>query len=340
MIRLAEQGFVPNFLIRQGIRYFVAKRLRDEREHDIDFVTSRYRELLKSLSESPIALSVEQANEQHYEVPTSFFQAVLGPALKYSCAYWDDTTKDLAEAEEHMLKQYSERAEIEDGMSILDLGCGWGSFSIWAARNYPNCSIVAVSNSSTQKSYIDEQTQALGLTKLTAITSDVNSLAFDRRFDRVISIEMFEHVRNYAMLMRNISNWLHDDGRLFVHMFCHRYMMYPFEWEQEDDWIAKLFFANGLMPSRDTLLHFQRDLVLEDRWELSGEHYKKTATAWIRRLKRNRAKAQQALQFSGASNQRVEYNRWLIFFMACEELFGWDRGSSWLVSHYLFSKRK
>ena len=337
LLELAERGLVPDALVRIGARRLIANRLRQERAGDAEDASKRYGELLEELRSSPVAMETEAANEQHYEVPDEFFRLVLGPRLKYSACYWPAGVRDLAEAENAMLELYAARAGINDGMRILDLGCGWGALTLWVAERYPNSTVVAVSNSASQKYVIEARARASGLANVRVLTADVNDLNLDARFDRVISVEMFEHVRNYSKLLGRIAGWLAPQGKLFVHIFCHRYLMYPFETDGDANWMGRHFFTGGLMPARDTLLHFADRLRIERRWELSGVHYQKTARAWLQNLDANRGAVFSALGAAEDSDAaRRAMQRWRMFFIACEELFGWRAGNEWLIAHYLF----
>lgn len=331
-IKLAEARFVPDVLIRMGIRHLIRQRLRQENAR----AGERYATLLRELRASPIATAADAANEQHYEVPVDFFARVLGPRLKYSACHWDIGIRTLAEAETAMLDLAIRRAGIEDGMRVLDLGCGWGSFTLYAAERFPRCRFLAVSNSASQQSFIAERVRAIGLDNVESRRADVNSANLDGPFDRVLSIEMFEHVRNYAVLLSRIAEWLTPAGQLFVHIFCHRRLMYPFETRGSGNWMGRHFFTGGLMPARDTLFHFQEHLAIRRSWQLSGDHYRRTARAWLDNLDADHAGAAAAL---GADADRVAVQRWRLFFMACEELFGWNGGREWLVGHFLFEKR-
>ena len=238
-----------------------------------------------------------------------------------------------------MLELYAENAQIENGQEILDLGCGWGSFSLWLAEHYPDCRITAVSNSTSQKEFIEGRARQRGLDNVTVITCDVNWLSMDKRFDRIVSVEMFEHVRNYDALFNKISGWLRTEGKLFVHIFCHRTLAYPFEVEGDDNWMGRHFFTGGLMPARDTLVHFKGPLLLEQQWDYSGEHYQKTAEAWLANLDEYRDAVLELFNgVYGEVNAPVWVQRWRMFFMACAELFGYDRGNQWMVAHYRFSR--
>ncbi len=341
LVELAEAARFPDPLLRLGIRHLVKQRLKEERLDDPEAQSERYQRLVLELRGSRIALDTDLANQQHYEVPAGFYSAVLGRHLKYSGCYWEKGAQDLDTAEDHMLGLYAERAQLVDGQDVLDLGCGWGSFTLWAAERFPASSFTAVSNSASQRVFIEAQAERRGLTNVQVVTADVNDLALDQQFDRVVSVEMFEHVRNYALLLNRISGWLKDEGKLFVHIFCHRNLMYPFETEGEGNWMARHFFTSGLMPSADTLLYFQDDLHIERRWNVSGTNYQRTARAWLDNLDARRDEAGAALQ--GVYEQGevpLWIQRWRMFFMACEELFGYRRGREWLVCHYLFGKRQ
>ena len=341
LIDLCERGLVPDFLTRHGIRQLCAQRLRDEHDSDLDRADARYRTLLSELRGSPIAIETAAANEQHYEVPTRFFELCLGRRLKYSSCYYPEGNETLDEAEEKMLALYGERAELKDGMRILELGCGWGSLTLWMAERFPNSRITGVSNSRTQREHILGQAATRGLANVEIITTDVNRLDLNPdTFDRCVSIEMFEHMRNYDTLLGNIARWLKPGGKLFVHIFCHRSLMYPFETQGEDNWMGRYFFTGGLMPSADTLLHFQNALKIEQRWLLSGVHYQKTADHWLANQDRHADEAVRVLgETYGAKDAAMWAQRWRMFWMACAELFGYAGGSEWGVAHYRFSKR-
>lgn len=341
VIELAESGRLPDFLLRYGIRRLLRRRLKDEGcGGDIEQQQRRFTELLAELRQSPIALQTAAANEQHYEVPTEFYLKSLGAHLKYSSCYWPGGTRDLDAAEAAMLNLSCERAQLEDGQQILELGCGWGSLSLWMAQHYPGCRVTAVSNSATQKQHILEQARQRGLANIEVITADMNDFETELKFDRIVSVEMFEHMRNYQKLMARISGWLRAEGKLFVHIFCHRTLMYPFETEGDDNWMGRYFFTGGLMPAFDTLLHFQDRLQIEERWLVNGIHYKKTLDAWLRKTDKNRDEILAIFARTyGAEQAKVWLQRWRMFYMACSELFGYNGGTEWPVAHYLFANR-
>lgn len=335
---IAERGYVPDFLVRREIRRLVRDRLQEERRDTPAARAARFAALIDALGSSPVALHTAAANEQHYEVPTEFFVRVLGRHLKYSACLWEDGTEDLDVAEENMLWLYAARADLRDGQRILDLGCGWGSFSLWAARRYPTAQLTAVSNSRTQRTFIEQQVKRYGLTNLRVVTADANALDFPPdSFDRVVSVEMFEHMRNYSALLERISGWLAADGKLFVHIFCHRELMYPFETDGDDDWMGRHFFTGGLMPSVNTLAYFQRHLRIDERWVLSGSHYQRTAAAWLARMDERPREVRAALAQAYGDDVDRWVQRWRFFFMACEEMFGYGDGNEWQVCHYLMS---
>ncbi len=338
LARIVDSGLVPEAILRAGIRAVCALRLREE-HRSIEAEQVRHQALVDQLRASEIAIATDAANAQHYEVPPAFFEAVLGPHLKYSSAYWPAGVDDLGAAEAAMLALSAERAGLADGQDILDLGCGWGALSLWAAARYPHSRIVAVSHSAPQRAFITRRAAERGLTNLTVQTADVRSLELvPRSFDRVVSIEMFEHMRNYELLLRRIAGWLRPDGALFVHVFAHRRHAYPFEDAGRADWMAREFFTGGMMPSTQLLHHFQRDLRIAAEWHLSGVHYQRTAEAWYRKLVRNRATVEQILATVYDDAPR-RYQRWRVFFLACAELFGYAGGREWIVAHYRFTQR-
>ena len=339
-LNMLEKGQVPDPVIRAGIRLLSKKRLKQEGRFDPVVASQRYDDVLQLLKNSEIAVETQKANEQHYELPTEFFQAVLGKRLKYSASLFEHPSTSLDQAEEAALAMYCQRAELQDGQSILELGCGWGSFSLYMAEHYPNANITVVSNSSTQRAYIEEQARLRGLHNLKVLTCDVNVLTFaEQCFDRVVSVEMFEHVRNYHKLFENIHHWLKPDGRLWCHIFCHRFLHYPFEVKNDLDWMSKYFFSGGFMPSTSTFLHFQQHLSLEKQWQWSGKQYQHTANAWLNNMDQHQAELAPIFAVTYGEDADIWWQRWRIFFMACAELFGYGQGREWVIGHFLFQKK-
>ena len=344
LIDMTELGFVPHPLVRLGIRRLCGQRLTALAESvgkEPQFI-ERY---VDSLRHSPVAVATDVANQQHYEVPAAFFARCLGKQRKYSCAFFPENVHSLDEAETLALNLTMERADIHDGMRILELGCGWGSLTLAMAARFPGARITAISNSSSQREFIENELRARGLTNTTVLTRDMAS--FDAAdvepggFDRVVSVEMFEHLRNYEEVLARIKTWLVPGGKLFVHIFTHRNFPYLFEADGDHNWMGKYFFTGGQMPSHNLLKCFQKDLQLESEWAWDGTHYQKTAEAWLRNLEANKQEILRLFTGVYGSAEAVRWlNRWRIFFLSVSELFGFRSGSEWGVSHYLFTKQK
>jgi cyclopropane-fatty-acyl-phospholipid synthase len=334
---LLDSGLVPDAAIRAGIRRLIAGRVRQERQRGPADPAARIARWIEDQRGQPVAVEPAAANRQHYEVPAEFFAAVLGPRLKYSCALWDSPDTTLAGAEEAMLALTTRRAEIEDGQAILDLGCGWGSLSFYLAERFPACSILAVSNSHSQGAFITAEAARRGLANLRHQVADVNRFVTTERFHRIVSVEMMEHVRNHAELFHRLAAWLHPGGGLFVHVFCHRDLTYPFDDGGPGDWMARHFFTGGMMPAADLLPACGGPFALDARYEVCGMHYARTAAAWLARLDVARDRVLPLFEHTyGRGRGRRWIERWRIFFMACAELFAAGNGSDWFVSHYRF----
>lgn len=337
MISLIERGWVPDSLIRTGIRQLLRKRLSDEKNNFKK--KDHFNSFVGTLCSRPIAVDTSKANDQHYELPPSFFNLILGKYNKYSSCYWGDGATSLDEAEASSLKITCERAELSDDMDILELGCGWGSLSLWIAEKYPKSRVTSISNSNQQREFINRAAKLKNLNNLTVVTCDMNSFNAETKFDRVVSVEMFEHMQNYERLMENISSWLKINGKLFVHIFCHQRFAYFFSTEGSDNWMGRYFFTGGLMPSEDLLLKFQKNISLDNQWRWNGCHYKLTSNAWLKNMDREKINILPILEKVYGRNERnIWFQRWRIFFMACAELFGYNSGNQWLVAHYLFKK--
>lgn len=333
---------IPDPIARAGMRRLIASRLSSRQARDPEWRSTQMRRFLEQASSGPIAHHTEDANSQHYELPPAFFEHVLGSHRKYSGCLYEPGIESLDQAEHAMLALYVERARLHDGQRILDLGCGWGSFALWAAKRFPSAEILAVSNSNAQREAIEAMAAQRGLGNLRVQTCDINSFdPGEGQFDRIVSVEMFEHMRNYRELFARISRWLADDGRLFVHVFAHKLLAYPFEDEGESDWMARHFFTGGVMPSANLFAHFQRDLRLRDHWWLSGNHYRDTSNAWLARMDAAREPIMAIFRETyGADDAERWFQRWRMFFMAVAELFGYDDGNEWGIGHYVFEPQR
>lgn len=343
-IKVLENGYMPDPITRLGIRSLVKQRLNESSKN-----TANDPQYLKNyaqkLKQSPLAIMTDTANKQHYEVPTDFYNLSLGRHKKYSSCYWDQNTKTLEEAEQKALDLSIEHAGVVDGMRVLELGCGWGSLSLELAKRFPHSAITAVSNSKTQKAYIDHQASERGLTNLTVLTRDLGLESnYDfgaEKFDRVMSIEMMEHLRNYELFFKKVAPSIKEDGKFFIHIFTHKNAPYFFETEGEDNWMGKYFFSGGQMPARDLFDEFNNDLIVEKKWDWNGDHYSKTLEAWLDNTDQEKTRVLSMFKKTyGEGAEVIWYNRWRVFFMSCSELFKYNKGEEWGVTHYLMSKKK
>lgn len=333
---LAERGYIPDFLIRYGTRKISLDHLDELKEEG----ESGKKAYLEALRNSPIAIETQAANDQHYEVPARFFELTLGQHLKYSCAYWQDDTTTLDDAEANMLSLCSTRAQLEDGMNILELGCGWGSMTLWMASHFPNAQITAISNSNSQREFIEQRARDRGLNNVTIITA--NAAEFDteaNQFDRVVTVEMFEHMRNWGKLYANIAKWLKPDGKMFQHVFCHKTHGFLYDTDGENNWMSRYFFTGGIMPTFDLPNQFDDDLQVAERWYVNGTHYEKTSAAWLALTDQHKQELLPLFKDTYGKDYKVWFQRWRMFYLAVEEFFGIRDGEEWGVAHYLLEPK-
>lgn len=337
---LLRREMIPDWMIRGEIRARLKKKLLAEYKLSPEKRKQKKLAWIDEMKKGPIALNTPEANKQHYELPTTFFQCVLGRNLKYSSGFWPLSHTTLDESEENMLALTVERAQVRDGQKILELGCGWGSLTLYMAKKFPNAQITAVSNSKTQRDHIEFQVKKLGLQNVKVLTCDMNNLQLEEKFDRAVSVEMFEHMRNYKALLEKIAGFLNPGGKLFVHVFAHKELSYPYIASDAKDWIAKYFFTGGLMPSADIFDYFPEHFRVAERWEVPGTHYQKTCRAWLELFDLARINIKIIFRETyGFKDTNLWWAYWRIFFMSCEELFGYNGGKEWFVSHTLLEKK-
>ncbi len=338
--KLIEKDQLPDPVLRAGIRKLLKQRLKDEIVGDEELQQRKFINLVKELKSSPIAVNTADANEQHYELPTEFFQYCLGKNLKYSSGYWNPGVKDIDTSEDDMLELTCMRADLQNGQNVLELGCGWGSLSLYMSAKFPNSNFTVVSNSSTQKIFIDETAKQRGIQNLTVLTADMNTFTIADSFDRVVSVEMFEHMRNYQLLLAKVASFLKPDGKLFVHIFTHKTLAYKYEVIDESDWMSKYFFTGGIMPSNHLFFYFNDDLKIAEHWVVNGTNYGKTSEAWLSNMYQHKKEIMPILQNTYGNDQAVKWwVYWRLFYMACAELFNYNKGNEWMVCHYLFEKK-
>ena len=333
---LLARGLIPDWILRRGVRSQGKERLNMMNKVDS---TKEYSKFINEASTGNIAVNTDDANNQHYEVDSEFFKYCLGKNLKYSCCFWDEDTLDLDAAEDNMLEIYSERAQITDGMNILDIGCGWGSLSLFLAQKYPKSEITGVSNSSSQKIFIDSVASERNISNLNIITRDINDFRTEEKYDRILSIEMLEHTKNTKKLMNLINDWLNPNGLFFMHVFAHKENPYYFDRDQKNAWMAKYFFTGGMMPNHNLFKDLKSNLEYQKSWILSGEHYERTSNAWLDKMDQNKSKILSLFERSNSSSvAKRKFHFWRLFYIACAEIFGYDNGNEWVVSHHLFKK--
>jgi len=338
-VHWVEQGLVPDRVVRLGIRRLLKARLVEMRDDNAQATAALAQAFFDELRGAPLALLPEKANEQHYEVPAAFFGAVLGPHRKYSGCFWPDGVQTLAQAETAALALTCERAGVKEGQRILELGCGWGSLTLWMAERYRGSQVVALSNSNSQRQHIEAQAALRGLTNVRVITRDMNDFDTAERFDRIVSVEMFEHLRNWPVAFARVARWLAPQGRFFMHVFAHRGAPYAFVERDASDWMSRHFFSGGMMPGDDLALRCQDDLRLTNRWRWDGTHYQRTSEAWLRNMDDNRPALWPLFEQTYGGDAAIWWQRWRLFFMSVAELFGYAEGQQWWVSHYLFERR-
>ncbi len=338
LIQLTEKGLIPDFLIRLGIQRLLRERLSELSTENCENRLLLQNQFIHELGQSNIAELPEKANEQHYEVPSDFFFQVLGPHLKYSCGWWDDSINNLEQSEKASLIKTCENADIQDGQNVLELGCGWGSLSLWMAKHYPNSNITSVSNSLSQKAFIDQRAQERRLDNLKVITCDMNDFETKKRFERIVSVEMFEHMRNWPVLFNKVASWMKKDSKFLMHVFCHGETPYFFEAVNEDDWMARYFFSGGIMPSDHLPYLIDSKLKVEKHWRWDGTNYQKTSLAWLAEMDEARDALFPIFIKTYGNDAEIWWQRWRLFFLAVAELFGFNEGQEWWVSHYRFTK--
>ncbi len=337
---------LPDSLLRLAVRFIVKRKAELQEIKSIDERQAYMANFVENLKKERIAIHTDNANEQHYELPPQFFKAILGKMLKYSCGYWSEkpvlnrVDQDLDQSEEDMLALTCRRADIKNGQEILDLGCGWGSAALYLAREYPGANITAVSNAAPQIDYIRNEAVRLGYDNLSTMKADINDLELPQKFERVVTVEMFEHMRNYEVLLDKVAGFIKPGGKLFIHIFSHH--TYPFLYEDRTgrDWMARHFFTGGTMPSHDLLHYFLDHFALEKQWALSGEHYRYTLEAWLQKMDRQKAEIYPIFVETYGEEAEKWWNYWRLFFLSCAEFFGFRDGNEWFVSHYLLSKKQ
>ncbi|XP_015085437.1 (S)-coclaurine N-methyltransferase-like isoform X1 [Solanum pennellii] len=366
MLGSLERNLLPDTVIRRLTRLLLAARLRSGYKPSSELQLSDLLQFVQSLKEMPIAVMTEKPKSQHYELPTSFFKIVLGKHLKYSCCYFKDKLSTLEDAEKAMMELYCERSQLKDGHTVLDVGCGWGSLSLYIAQKYSACKVTGICNSVTQKAHIEEQCRELQLQNLEIIIADISTFEMEGSYDRILSIEMFEHMKNYGDLLKKISRWMKADSLLFVHYFCHKAFAYHFEVYirladqcmsisstsiidvvsnivqdvNDDDWITRYFFSGGTMPSSNLLLYFQDDVSVVDHWLVNGKHYAQTSEEWLKRLDENKSSIKPIMESTYGKDSAVKWTvYWRTFFLSVAELFGYNNGEEWMVAHFLFKKK-
>jgi cyclopropane-fatty-acyl-phospholipid synthase len=330
IIGTAERVRLPDVIVRAAIQRLcsrTATRLASG-------VAESDASIAGEMAARAIAEYTDEANARHDEVPAAFFNSVLGPNRKYSSCFYREPKSTLQEAEEEALRQTVEHADLANGQAILELGCGWGSLSLWMARRFPKSEITAVSSSHSQCEYIEREAASRGLKNLRVITQDINLFDPERQFDRIVAVEMFEHMMNWRELMTRMRSWLKPDGRFFMHIFTHRAGAYLFDHAEGEDCIPQRFFTHGVMPSHHLIRQYSDLFEVEKEWRWSGTHYQRTALDWLGRFDSRRDEIEAGLRKVYGNDAPLWRRRWRRFFLATAGLFGYADGSEWGVSHY------
>ena len=330
LIHRAETLPAPDPIRRAAVDWLVGRQRKELMRAAPDAEAA----FAEDMARRAIAEHTEAANQQHYELPARFFELVLGPKLKYSSCLYEGGARSLATAEDVALAETCEHAGLKDGQAILELGCGWGSLTLWMANTYPNSRITAVSNSNGQREHIEREAMARGLTNVRVITADANVFTPDQAFDRLVSVEMFEHMANWEALLTRVAGWLKPDGRVFIHVFSHRSTPYRFTTDDPDDWIGQYFFTGGFMPSRGLMKRFPDVLEVEQDWQWNGRHYERTAMDWLANFDRHDTEIRGLMRDVYGADAALWRRRWRLFFLATAGLFGFRGGQEWGVSHY------
>ncbi|MCJ8145217.1 cyclopropane-fatty-acyl-phospholipid synthase family protein [Ancylobacter sp. A5.8] len=333
--RVAERLPVPDAVTRLGIEMLVDRTRRALAARP----SGEERRFVEEMATRPIAEHPESANDQHYELPPEFFALTLGPRRKYSCCLYEDGAETLDAAEVRALEETVDHAALADRQHILELGCGWGSLTLFMAERFPAARIVAVSNSAPQRLYIEAAARERGLRNVTVVTADMNAFETSDRFDRIVSVEMFEHMANWTALLGRARGWLRPEGRMFLHVFTHRSTPYRFDHGDQDDWIARHFFTGGIMPSEGLVRCATDHFTVEQEWRWSGRHYVRTAQDWLANFDANRERIDAVLHDVYGAQAGLWRRRWRLFYLATAGLFGHRGGDEWGVNHYRLRPR-
>ncbi|MES2198059.1 MAG: cyclopropane-fatty-acyl-phospholipid synthase family protein [Pseudomonadota bacterium] len=326
MIGTAERVPLPDVIIRAAIQRLCSRTATR--------LASASAESDAAFASAMAARATGEADARHDQVPATFFAQVLGPNRKYSSCFYKEPASTLQEAEEEALRQTIEHADLADGQAILELGCGWGSLALAMARRFPNAEITAVSHAPSQREHIEQVAASRGLKNIRVVTADINGFEPGRQFDRIVSVEMFEHIMNWRELMLRLRSWLNPNGRFFMHIFTHRAGAYWFDRAKGEDWVAPHFFSGGMMPSHHLIRQYADLFEVEKEWRWSGTHYQRTALDWLANFDARHDEIEAILRGVYGSDTPLWMRRWRWFLLATSGLFGYAEGSEWGVSHY------